>query len=84
MRSLQRMYDVIVMDTAHGHQEKMIGALATARDVREIQLAKGAILTAAQLAQAARLDMLHVPFQGGGPALTRALEARLRRTALPG
>ena len=31
----------------------------------------------AQLAQAARLDMLHVPFQGGGPALTALLAGQV-------
>lgn len=32
----------------------------------------------AQLAQAARLDMLHVPFQGGGPALTALLGGQVQ------
>lgn len=33
--ALEGRADVIVMDTAHGHQEKMISALSTAREVRD-------------------------------------------------
>ncbi|TRY18839.1 GuaB1 family IMP dehydrogenase-related protein [Tessaracoccus rhinocerotis] len=33
--ALEAGADVLVMDTAHGHQEKMIGALRVARDVRD-------------------------------------------------
>ncbi len=35
----------------------------------------------AQLAQAAQLDMLHVPFQGGGPALTALLAGQVQALA---
>jgi len=35
----------------------------------------------AQLAQAAQLDMLHVPFQGGGPALTALLGGQVNALA---
>lgn len=35
----------------------------------------------AQLAQAARLDMLHVPFQGGAPALTALLAGQVQALA---
>lgn len=33
--ALEAQADVLVMDTAHGHQEKMIGALGVAREVRD-------------------------------------------------
>ena len=34
--ALEGRADVIVMDTAHGHQERMLSALAIARDVRDV------------------------------------------------
>ncbi|WGT48011.1 GuaB1 family IMP dehydrogenase-related protein [Tessaracoccus lacteus] len=80
--ALEGLADVIVMDTAHGHQEKMIGALATARDVRDafeaetgrrVLIVAGNVVTAEGCVDliAAGADILKVGVGPGAMCTTR-------------
>ncbi|RJQ71559.1 GuaB1 family IMP dehydrogenase-related protein [Pseudonocardiaceae bacterium YIM PH 21723] len=65
--------DVLVMDTAHGHQEKMITALKAVREVADVPLVAGNVVTAQgvrDLAEAGA-DVLKVGVGPGAMCTTR-------------
>lgn len=80
--ALEAGADVVVMDTAHGHQEKMISALAAAAEVRDfyqqtsgrrIALVAGNVVTAEGVADlvAAGADIIKVGVGPGAMCTTR-------------
>ncbi|HYB47024.1 MAG TPA: GuaB1 family IMP dehydrogenase-related protein, partial [Streptosporangiaceae bacterium] len=68
--------DVLVVDTAHGHQEKMIGALAAVRSLTpEVPVVGGNVVTAAGAADLVRAgaDIVKVGVGPGAMCTTRMM-----------